>query len=115
MLIKAEHQAIGANVRYVVTNLSGDPQHLYDDEYVARGESCENSIKDLKNALKADRLSCHRFWGESVPPATPCRGLHPHARHLVGGPRNPARKRANGHVALAPAVSMATFAFGGWI
>jgi hypothetical protein len=62
VLIKAEHQAIGANVRYVVTNLSGDPQHLYDDEYVARGEACENSIKDLKNALKADRLSCHRFW-----------------------------------------------------
>lgn len=62
MLIKAEHQAIGANVRYVVTNLSGDPQQLYDEEYVARGESCENSIKDLKNALKADRLSCHRFW-----------------------------------------------------
>src|ERR1051325_3466031 len=62
VVIKAEHQAAGANVRYVVTNLSGDPQRLYDDEYVARGESCENSIKDLKNALKADRLSCHRFW-----------------------------------------------------
>jgi hypothetical protein len=46
----------------VVTNLAGDPQRLYDEEYVARGESCENSIKDLKNALKADRLSCHRFW-----------------------------------------------------
>jgi hypothetical protein len=62
VLIKAEHQAIGANVRYVVTNLPGDPQRLYDDEYVMRGETCENSIKDLKNALKADRLSCHRFW-----------------------------------------------------
>jgi hypothetical protein len=62
VVIKAEHQAIGPNVRYVVTNLSGDPQRLYDEEYVARGEACENSIKDLKNALKADRLSCHRFW-----------------------------------------------------
>ena len=25
-------------------------------------ERGENSIKDLKNVLKADRLSCHRFW-----------------------------------------------------
>jgi hypothetical protein len=62
VLVKAEHQAVGPNVRFVVTNLSGSAQQLYDEEYVARGESCENSIKDLKNALKADRLSCHRFW-----------------------------------------------------
>lgn len=62
VLMKAEHQAIGPNVRFVVTNLRGDAQRLYDDEYVARGEACENSIKDLKNALKGDRLSCHRFW-----------------------------------------------------
>jgi hypothetical protein len=62
VLMKAEHQAVGPNVRFVVTNLSGDAQHLYDEEYVARGEACENSIKDLKNALKGDRLSCHRFW-----------------------------------------------------
>jgi hypothetical protein len=62
VLMKAEHQAIGPNVRFVITNLRGDPQRLYDDEYVARGEACENSIKDLKNALKGDRLSCHRFW-----------------------------------------------------
>jgi hypothetical protein len=62
VLVKAEHQAAGPNVRFVVTNLSGSAQHLYDDEYVTRGESCENSMKDLKNALKADRLSCHRFW-----------------------------------------------------
>jgi len=62
VLIKAEHQSIGPNVRFVVTTLQGRAQHLYDDLYVARGEACENSIKDLKNALKADRLSCHRFW-----------------------------------------------------
>jgi hypothetical protein len=62
VLIKAEHQAIGANVRFVVTTLNGRAADLYDDLYVARGEACENSIKDLKNVLKADRLSCHRFW-----------------------------------------------------
>ncbi len=25
----------------------------------------ENWIKDLKNALQADRLSCHRFWANA--------------------------------------------------
>ena len=62
MIIKAEHTEQGSNVRFVVTNLAGDPQKLYDRCYVQRADACENSIKDLKRALKADRLSCHRFW-----------------------------------------------------
>jgi Transposase DDE domain group 1 len=61
VLIKAEHMKEGANTRYVITDLSGPAAALYDDIYVQRAEACENSIKDLKNALKADRLSCHRF------------------------------------------------------
>jgi hypothetical protein len=61
VLIKVEHSPLGANVRFVVTNLSGRSDSLYD-LYVQRGEACENSIKDLKNALRADRLSCHQFW-----------------------------------------------------
>src|SRR3989442_10281260 len=59
VLIKAEHMAEGANTRYVITNLKGPTQRLYDAVYVQRAEACENSIKDLKNVLKADRLSCH--------------------------------------------------------
>jgi hypothetical protein len=62
ILIKAEHMDEGANTRYVITNLTGPAQRLYDAIYVQRAEACENSIKDLKNAMKADRLSCHRFW-----------------------------------------------------
>ena len=42
------------------TNLPGDPQMLYDRIYTHRGEM-ENRIKELKNGLAADRLSCHRF------------------------------------------------------
>lgn len=61
VIVKAEHSSLGPNVRFVVTNLRGRADELYE-RYVQRGESCENSIKDLKNALKADRLSCHRFW-----------------------------------------------------
>ena len=45
----------------VVTTLSEfSPGLIYDVAYCARGQS-ENLIKDLKNALHADRLSCHRF------------------------------------------------------
>lgn len=50
----------GTNTRFVVTNKPGNAEDLYD-HYVQRGET-ENRIKDLKVALKADRLSCHRFW-----------------------------------------------------
>lgn len=61
ILIKAEHMAEGPNVRFVLTTLNGSAEELYD-RYVQRAEACENSIKDLKGALKADRLSCHKFW-----------------------------------------------------
>jgi DDE family transposase len=61
LVIKAEHTALGGNVRFVITTLAGRAEDLYD-HYVQRGEACENSIKDIKNALKADRLSCHAFW-----------------------------------------------------
>ena len=38
-----------------------DPPEALYDWYVDRGEP-ELSIKDLKGACFADRLSCHRFW-----------------------------------------------------
>ncbi len=60
VVIKCEHTSLGSNTRFVVTNLEGRADGFYD-WYVARGEASENSIKDLKRALKADRLSCHRF------------------------------------------------------
>jgi len=44
----------------VVTNLSRNPQFIYDDIYVLRGD-VENRIKELKPELRADRLRCHRF------------------------------------------------------
>jgi len=61
VVIKAEHTEEGANTRFVITSLAGRPDQLYH-QYVQRGGPCENSIKDLKRALCADRLSCHRFW-----------------------------------------------------
>jgi Transposase DDE domain group 1 len=60
IIAKVEYTQLGANQRFVVTNLSRNPQFVYDDLYVLRGD-VENRIKELKLELKADRLSCHRF------------------------------------------------------
>lgn len=59
ILYKAEVNGEGTNRRFVVTNLPGHPRDLYP-VYCDRGTS-ETFIEQLKNALKADRLSCHSF------------------------------------------------------
>lgn len=60
VITKAEYMDKGPNQRFVVTDLSLNPQRIYDDIYVLRGD-IENRIKELKLEIKADRLSCHRF------------------------------------------------------
>jgi Transposase DDE domain group 1 len=60
VIVKAEHTAQGANPRFVVANVPGDPQELYEDVYCQRGEM-ENRIKEQQLDLFADRTSCHRF------------------------------------------------------
>lgn len=61
IVVKVEHGERGENPRFVVTSLDGFPPDLiYDAAFCPRGQS-ENFIKDLKNALCAERLSCHRF------------------------------------------------------
>lgn len=60
VIVKAEHHARGANPRFVVVNVPGDPQELYDGVYCQRGEM-ENRIKEQQLDLFADRTSCHRF------------------------------------------------------
>jgi len=60
IVIRAEHSALGKNPRFVVTNLEGVPQKLYDDLYCLRGEM-ENRIKEQLH-LFSDRTSCHDWW-----------------------------------------------------
>jgi hypothetical protein len=61
VVFKTEVLPKGPNVRFVVTSRTEEePLALYD-WYVDRGEA-EGWVKDLKNACRADRLSCHRFW-----------------------------------------------------
>lgn len=61
VLVKAEHTDKGSNPRFVVTNLEGEAQSLYDQLYCARGEM-ENRIKEQQLGLFADRTSCHGWW-----------------------------------------------------
>jgi Transposase DDE domain group 1 len=63
VVFKAEVLAKGPNTRFVVTTRTDEPLEVYD-WYVDRGEP-ENWVKELKNALQADRLSCHRFWANA--------------------------------------------------
>ncbi len=49
------------NPRFVVTNLAQTPAHVYG-LYRERGD-VENRIKELKDGLALDRLSCSRFLG----------------------------------------------------
>jgi hypothetical protein len=60
VIAKAEHTTQGPNPRFVVVNVPGDPQELYEDVYCQRGEM-ENRIKEQQLGLFADRTSCHRF------------------------------------------------------
>jgi len=60
VIVKAEYLCQGANTRFIVTSLPGDPQELYDDLYCQRGEM-ENRIKEQQLYLFADRTSCHDF------------------------------------------------------
>ena len=48
------------NPRFVITNLKGSPQQLYEAVYCARGD-VENRIKELKDGLEIDRTSCMSF------------------------------------------------------
>jgi len=60
VIVKAEYLPAGPNTRFIVTNLPGAPQKLYDELYVIRGDM-ENRIKEQQLMLFADRTSCHDF------------------------------------------------------
>ncbi|MGH2611237.1 MAG: IS1380 family transposase, partial [Tepidiformaceae bacterium] len=48
------------NPRFVVTNLPGRPQSVYERVYCERGD-VENRIKELHLGMEMDRTSCSRF------------------------------------------------------
>ena len=61
VITRLEYGEQGNNLRYVVTNLTGEPQQLYDKVYCKRGEA-ENRIKQAQVGLFATRTSCVCCW-----------------------------------------------------
>ena len=61
VVAKAEHTALGPNLRFVVTKLECRSRRVvYEMIYSDRGRM-ELMIKDHKTHLRSDRTSCHRF------------------------------------------------------
>jgi hypothetical protein len=62
---KSGHLTQSIDIRYCVTSLKGDPDHLYEEVYCARGQA-ENLIKLHKAQLASDRTSCHSAIANQV-------------------------------------------------
>jgi hypothetical protein len=62
---RSGHLAQETDMRYCVTSLEGDPEHLYEKVYCARGQA-ENLIKLHKTQLASDRTSCHSATANQV-------------------------------------------------
>ncbi len=61
VVAKAEQLGDKSNPRFVLTTLEHvPPRFLYENGYCGRGDA-ENRIKDFKNALVGDRLSCTTY------------------------------------------------------
>jgi len=64
IVVKVEYTALGKNLRFVVTNRLGRAKEIFD-WYEQRGQA-ENFIKDLKNEIAADRLSCSAYHANAL-------------------------------------------------
>jgi hypothetical protein len=61
IIVKVEANALGSNVRFIVTNLEHENRRfIYETVYCGRGEM-ELFIKEHKRHLLSDRTSCSRF------------------------------------------------------
>ena len=65
VIARLEQDAHGANPRFIVTNLKGTPESLYERVYCARGEA-ENRIKEAQLDLFGRRASCHKFQANQL-------------------------------------------------
>ena len=65
VITRLEYGEQGNNPRYVVTNLTGSLQALYDGLYCQRGEA-QNRIKEAQVGLFATRTSCHQFQSNQL-------------------------------------------------
>jgi hypothetical protein len=66
IVVKVEVTPQGSQRRFVVTNLPEPERQLYRDFYVRRGAVPEQPIGELKNGLRADRLSSSGFCANAL-------------------------------------------------
>lgn len=64
VIVKVEYGPLGSNIRFIVTDKAPkdcrESKHIYEKLYCRRGE-CELWIKELKDDLHIDRMSCGKF------------------------------------------------------
>jgi len=65
VIARFEATTQGFDARYIVTTLTGDAQHLYDNVYCQRGQA-ENLIKMHKVQMASDRTSCQSAIANQV-------------------------------------------------
>ena len=61
VIARIEHGPKGRNPRFIVTNLPGQANELYERVYCQRGEM-ENRLKEQQLGLFADRTSSSKWW-----------------------------------------------------
>jgi hypothetical protein len=66
IVAKIERTPQGSQRRFVVTNLTDPAEVVYRDFYVQRGAIPEQPIGELKNGLRADRLSASGFCANAL-------------------------------------------------
>jgi hypothetical protein len=66
VVVKVEVTPQGSQRRFVVTNLPQPAREVYQDFYVRRGAVPEQPIGELKNGLRADRLSSCGFCANAL-------------------------------------------------
>jgi hypothetical protein len=66
IVAKIERTPQGSQRRFVVTNLPDHPEAVYRDFYVRRGAVPEQPLGELKNGLRAERLSASGFCANAL-------------------------------------------------
>lgn len=60
-VVKIEHTEQGCQTRFIVTDMKEKTaKRLYEKDYCKRAD-CELCIKEMKDGLRADRMSCNKF------------------------------------------------------
>ena len=65
VIVRFEATTLGFDARYIVTTLTGEAQHLYENVYCQRGQA-ENLIKMHKVQMASDRTSCQSAIANQV-------------------------------------------------